>query len=93
MRQDSYCRLHEACLAMANQCTDPEVKTRWLAMADAWLQRSMELDQRRVMKTSLGHMQGHRAQVQPIGADRPGCELDAYLMRAPRRPRHRVRAL
>jgi hypothetical protein len=51
MRQDSYYRLHEACLAMAEQCTDPEVKARWLAMADAWLQRSMEISEHReVMK-------------------------------------------
>ena len=47
MRQDSYCRLHEACLAMAKQSTEPEVQARWLAMADAWLQRSMELNERR----------------------------------------------
>jgi hypothetical protein len=51
MRQDSYCRLHEACLAMANQSTEPEVQARWLAMADAWLQRSMEISEHRgVMK-------------------------------------------
>jgi hypothetical protein len=47
MRQDSYCRLHEACLVMAEQCTDPEVKARWLAMAEAWLQRSMEISEHR----------------------------------------------
>ena len=51
MRQDSYCRLHEACLAMANQSTEPEVQARWLAMADAWLQRSLEIGEYRgVMK-------------------------------------------
>ena len=51
MRQDSYRRLHEACLAMANQCSAPEVQARWLAMADAWLKRSMEISERRgVMK-------------------------------------------
>jgi hypothetical protein len=44
-RDDSYCRrLHEACLAMAKQSTEPDVQARWFAMADAWLQRSMELD-------------------------------------------------
>jgi hypothetical protein len=50
MRQDSYCRLHEACLAMAEQCTDPEVKARWLAMADAWLQAIEINEPRGVMK-------------------------------------------
>jgi hypothetical protein len=43
-RVDSYRRLHEACLAMAKQSTEPEVQARWFAMADAWLQRSMGLD-------------------------------------------------
>jgi hypothetical protein len=47
MRQDSYCRLHEACLAMANQSTEPEVQARWLAMAEAWLQRSLEIGEPR----------------------------------------------
>ena len=55
MRQDSYYRLHEACLAMANQCTEPEVQARWLAMADAWLKRSLEISEHRgVMKRELG---------------------------------------
>ena len=55
MRQDSYYRLHEACLAMANQCAEPEVQARWLAMADAWLKRSLEISQHRgVMKRELG---------------------------------------
>jgi hypothetical protein len=54
MRQDSYYRLHEACLAMANQCTEPEVQARWLTMADAWLKRSLEISEnRRVMKHEL----------------------------------------
>lgn len=47
MRRDGYCRLHEACLAMANQSTEPEVQARWLAMAEAWLQRSMEVSEPR----------------------------------------------
>jgi hypothetical protein len=46
MRQDSYRRLHEACLAMANQCSEPEVQARWLAMAEAWLKRATEFDER-----------------------------------------------
>jgi hypothetical protein len=51
MRHGEYYRLHEACLAMANQCTEPEVKARWLVMADAWLQRSTEISEHReVMK-------------------------------------------
>jgi hypothetical protein len=44
MRQDHYRRLHEACLAMANQSTEPEVQARWLVMADAWFKRSLELN-------------------------------------------------
>jgi hypothetical protein len=47
MRQDRYRRLHEACLAMANQCSEPEVQARWLAIADAWLKRSTELSKAR----------------------------------------------
>jgi hypothetical protein len=31
--------------------------------------------------------------VQPIGDNRPNCELSAYLIRALRRPRHSERAL
>ena len=42
MRQDSYYRLHEACLAMAAQSQDTYVRARWLAMADAWLKRVTE---------------------------------------------------
>jgi len=47
MRQDAYCRLHAACLAMAEQSIEPEVKARWLVMADAWLARSMDLNENR----------------------------------------------
>jgi hypothetical protein len=37
-----------------HQCSEPEVQARWLAMADAWLKRSMELSEhRRVMKHEL----------------------------------------
>ena len=55
MRQESYYRLHEACLAMANQSTEPEVQARWLAMAEAWLQRSLEINEPRgVMKREPG---------------------------------------
>ena len=64
MRQDSYYRLHEACLAMANQCTEPEVQARWLAMADAWLKRSMEISEHRgVMKHEP------RARTGPLSTD------------------------
>jgi len=42
MRDDKYCRLHAACLAMAAQSTDADVRARWLAMADAWLKRVTE---------------------------------------------------
>jgi hypothetical protein len=54
MRQDRYRRLHEACLAMADQCSEPEVQARWLAMAEAWLQRSLEISEHRgAMKREL----------------------------------------
>jgi hypothetical protein len=43
MRHGDYYRLHEACLAMAAQSTDADVRARWLTMANAWLQRSMEI--------------------------------------------------
>jgi hypothetical protein len=60
MRQHDYCRLHEACLAMAEQSTEPEVHARWLAMADAWLKRSMELNEYRgVMKHGPSKPWGH----------------------------------
>jgi hypothetical protein len=56
MRHDEYCRLHEACLAMAKQVTEQKIQDRWLAMADAWLKRSMELSaRRRVVSMGLGH--------------------------------------
>ena len=43
MRRDEYCRLHAACLAMAKQATEPKMRDRWSAMADAWLKRATEL--------------------------------------------------
>ena len=43
MRHDAYCRLHAACLAMADQCTEPKLRARWSAMAEAWLKRATEL--------------------------------------------------
>ena len=55
MRHDEYHRLHTACLSMAKQSTEREVQARWLAMADAWLKRSLEISQHRgVMKRELG---------------------------------------
>jgi len=42
MHNDEYLRLHAACLAMAAQSTDADVRARWLAMADAWLKRVTE---------------------------------------------------
>jgi hypothetical protein len=32
---------------MANQCSEPDVQARWLAMADAWLKRSVEVSEHR----------------------------------------------
>jgi len=46
MRRDEYCRLHAACLAMARQSTGPEVKARWLAIAEVWLKQATEPDER-----------------------------------------------
>ena len=34
MRNDEYRCLYEACLAMAAQSTDADVRARWLAMAE-----------------------------------------------------------
>ena len=64
MRQDHYRRLHEACLAMANQSTEPEVQARWLVMADAWFKRSLELNKHPGVigagQAGLGHIQSDR---------------------------------
>jgi hypothetical protein len=35
MSYDEYRRLHTACLDMARQSSVPELRARWLAMADA----------------------------------------------------------
>jgi hypothetical protein len=43
MRYDEYCRLHMACVAMANQSSLPHVRDRWLTMAEAWLSVATEL--------------------------------------------------
>jgi len=42
MRDDEYRRFYEACLTMAAQSSDADVRARWLAMADAWLKRTTE---------------------------------------------------
>jgi hypothetical protein len=69
MRQDHYRRLHEACLAMANQSTEPEVQARWLVMADAWFKRSLELNKPSgvisTSQTSLRRIKSDR--MQPTG--------------------------
>jgi hypothetical protein len=43
MSYDEYRRLHAACLDMARQSSVPELRARWLAMADAWVKRAIEL--------------------------------------------------
>src|SRR6516225_8717182 len=43
MRDDEFRRFYEACLAMAAQSTDTDVRARWLAMADAWLKRATNI--------------------------------------------------
>jgi hypothetical protein len=51
MRDDEYRRFHEACLAMAAQSSDTNVRARWLALADTWLKRTIEQhDPYRVVK-------------------------------------------
>jgi hypothetical protein len=63
MRHDEYCRLHAACLAMANQATEPKMRDRWSAMADAWLRRATEPSSDGVGGQANLGAQGHRAQV------------------------------
>jgi hypothetical protein len=46
MRRDEYYRLHAACLAMAGQSTEPDVRARWLAMAQVWLKQATHPDER-----------------------------------------------
>jgi hypothetical protein len=71
MRQNHYCRLHEAYLAMANQSTEPEVQARWLVMADAWFKRSLELSKHpgviSMGQARLGRIQSDRTQMRPTG--------------------------
>ena len=53
MRSDEYCRLHAACLAMAEQCNLPDVHARWLAMAKTWSNLANDADcQRRTAPPS-----------------------------------------
>jgi hypothetical protein len=42
MRDDDYRRFHEACLDVAAQSTNADMRARWLAMANAWLKRVTE---------------------------------------------------
>ena len=43
MNYDEYRRLHLACLDMARQTSLPDVRARWLAIADAWLKVAIDL--------------------------------------------------
>lgn len=43
MRSDEYRRLHVACLGMAQQSKQPDIQSRWLCMAQAWLRRADEV--------------------------------------------------
>jgi hypothetical protein len=55
MRPDDYARysrLHEACLAMANQSIVADERARWLAMAETWLKRATELSRHTRSQTS-----------------------------------------
>jgi hypothetical protein len=69
MRYDEYCRLHEACLAMAKQVTEQKMRERWSTMADAWLKRATELHE--LSGEGAGVKAGHTAP-NSIGAPDPG---------------------
>jgi len=43
MSHDEYRRLHLACLDLARQTSLPDVRARWLAMAEAWLKVAIDL--------------------------------------------------
>jgi len=75
MRHDAYCRLHAACLAMADQCTEPKLRARWSAMAEAWLKRVTEQQNPyRVAKHKPWAHTGHGAHAPARGqlSARPG---------------------
>jgi hypothetical protein len=46
VRPDDYHRLHVACLAIAKQFTEPDLRARWSAAADAWLKLATEQHER-----------------------------------------------
>jgi len=79
MHDDEYRRLHAACLAMAAQSTDADVRARWLAMADAWLNRVTEQQNPyRVAKHQPWAHTGHGAHAPARG------RLSARLLSHPR---------
>jgi hypothetical protein len=43
MRSDEYRRLYVACLGMAQQSEQPDIQSRWLGMAQAWLRVADEV--------------------------------------------------
>lgn len=43
MSYDECCRLHYACLAMAKETYAPDVRDRWLALANTLRQQAAEL--------------------------------------------------
>ena len=43
MSYDECCRLHHACVAMAKETISPDVRVRWLALANALWQRAADL--------------------------------------------------
>jgi hypothetical protein len=45
MRSDEYRRLYVACLGMAQQSDQPDIQSRWLKMAQAWLRLADEIRQ------------------------------------------------
>jgi hypothetical protein len=44
MRSEGYRRLHQVCLDMAQQSEPPAARARWLKVAQAWLDRSRDVD-------------------------------------------------
>lgn len=45
MQSDEYHRLYVACLGMAQQSDQPDIQSRWLRMAQAWLRLAEEIRQ------------------------------------------------
>ena len=47
MSSDEYSRLHEACLVMARQPIEPDLRARWIALAQASSKLANNTDKKR----------------------------------------------